>query len=193
VLLSGSAVGFYGDRGDEVLDETSPGGSGFLADVCREWEAATAPASAAGARVVRLRTGVVLTPKGGALKKLLPLFKLGIGGRFGKGTQWQSWISLTDEVGAIAHLLTADVEGPVNLTAPAPVTNAEFTRTLGSVLHRVAVVPVPKFGPSLVLGRELAESLLYDGQRVMPMVLAATEYVFAHPSLEPALRALLSR
>ena len=193
VLVSGSAVGYYGNRGDEVLDETSNVGAGFLADVCREWEAAAEPAAKAGARVARIRTGVVLTPDGGALKKLLPLFKLALGGRFSKGTQWQSWITLDDEVGAITHLLGADIEGPVNLTAPEPVTNAEFTSTLADVLGRPAFLPVPKFAPSLLLGGELAQSLLYDGQRVVPKVLEGSGYVFAHPALEPALRAVLSR
>jgi uncharacterized protein (TIGR01777 family) len=128
VLLSGSAIGGYGDRGDEELDETSPLGTGFLADVVRDWEAATAAAEA-GVRVVHLRTGIVLSPEGGALKNQLPLFKFGLGGRFGNGRQWQSWISIDDEVAAIEHLLTSDVRGPVNLTAPAPVTNREFGDT----------------------------------------------------------------
>jgi uncharacterized protein (TIGR01777 family) len=193
VLLSGSAVGFYGDRGDEVLDERSPAGSGFLPEVCRAWEAATAAAEATGVRVAHLRTGVVLAAHGGALRKQLPLFKLGLGGRFGSGHQWLSWITLDDEVSAIEHLLTADVEGPVNLTSPNPVTNAEFGATLGRVLHRPAFVPVPKFGPRLVLGGELADALLFDGQRVQPTVLTESGYGFRHPELEGALRAVLDR
>ncbi len=193
VLLSGSAIGWYGDRADEVLTETSAGGSGFLAEVCRDWEAATAPAQATGIRVAHLRTGIVLTPRGGALKKLLPLFKIGAGGRFGKGTQWQSWISLDDEIGAITHLLTADVQGAVNLTAPNPVTNAELSKVLASVLHRPSFLPVPSFGPKLLLGAELADNLLFSGQRVLPEVLQGSGYRFAHPTLEQALRSLLSK
>ena len=193
VLLSGSAIGYYGTSDDRELDEASPNGSGFLAEICRDWEAATALAAHAGVRVAFLRTGIVLTPTGGALKKMLPLFKLGLGGRFGNGHQWQSWISLPDEVGAITHLLTADVEGPVNLTAPSPVTNVEFARTLATVLHRPALLPVPKFAPSLLLGRQLADSLLFTGQRVLPRVLQRTGYQFRHGSLEIALRSLLGR
>ena len=193
VFLSGSAIGIYGDRGDEVLDETSAPGDGFLADLCVQWETATEPAAATGVRTALLRTGIVLTPKGGALKKQLPLFKLGLGGKFGNGRQWQSWISLDDEVGAIVHLLTADLAGPVNLTAPEPVTNRTFTATLGKVLSRPAVLPIPSFGPKLLLGGELAEALLFTGQRVVPTKLTASGYEFTHASLEAALRALLSR
>lgn len=193
VFLSGSAIGWYGPRGDEELDESSAPGQSFLADICHQWEAATAPASDAGVRTVQLRTGIVLSPTGGALKKQLPLFKLGLGGTFGSGRQWQSWISIDDEVGAIAHLLTADVEGPVNLTAPLPVTNREFTKTLGKVLGRPTVLPIPSFGPKLLLGGELADALLFTGQRVLPKQLAASGYTFAHPTLEVALRPLLGR
>jgi uncharacterized protein (TIGR01777 family) len=142
---------------------------------------------------VHLRTGMVLSAAGGALRKLLPLFKFGIGGRFGNGRQWVSWISIDDEVGAIEHLLTSEVHGPANLTAPEPVTNAELAKTLGRVLHRPAVIPIPKFGPSLVAGREAAEALLYAGRRVRPRVLLADGYRFAHPDLETALRAVLGR
>jgi uncharacterized protein len=193
VFLSGSAIGWYGDRGDEVLDETSSPGTGFLADLCAQWEAATAPAAQAGVRVAHLRTGVVLSAQGGALKKQLPLFKLGVGGKFGSGRHWQSWISIDDHVAAVEHLLTADVDGPVNLTAPEPVTNATFAKTLGSVLHRPAVVPIPAFGPRLVLGRELADALLFSGQRVVPKRLSASGFQFAHPQLDAALRAQLGR
>jgi len=143
--------------------------------------------------VAHLRTGIVLAGHGGALRKQLPLFKLGLGGRFGSGRQWQSWIHLDDEVGAIEHLLTADVEGPVNLTSPNPVTNAAFGSTLGRVLHRPAFVPVPKFGPRLLLGSELADSLLFEGQRVVPAILEASGYEFRYPELEGALRAALDR
>jgi len=193
VLVSASAVGYYGDRGDEELAENSAAGSGFLADICRDWEAATAPAEAAGIRVVHMRTGIVLSAKGGALKKQLPLFKLGLGGKFGDGRQWQSWISMPDQVGAISHLLTADVSGPVNLTAPTPVTNAEFTAALAEAVHRPAFVPIPSFGPKLLLGGELAESLLFTGQRVLPAALLAAGYRFEHPTIDAALRALLSK
>ena len=192
VFLSGSAIGIYGARGDEELDETSTLGDGFLADVCVQWEQATALAAAAGARVVHLRTGIVLSAKGGALKKQLPLFKFGLGGKMGSGDQWQSWISIDDEVAAIAHLLTADTSGPVNLTAPNPVTNLEFTKTLGEVLHRPTFVPIPKFGPKLLLGGELADNLLFSGQKVLPRVLDADDgFTFQHPDLATALRALL--
>jgi hypothetical protein len=144
-------------------------------------------------RTAHLRTGIVLSATGGALKKQLPLFKLGLGGRFGKGTAWQSWISIVDEVGAIMHLLTADVDGPVNLTAPAPVRGREFAATLGRVLTRPAVVPIPSFAPKLVLGGELADALLFTGQRVVPKALLASGYRFVHPTLDGALRAVLSR
>jgi uncharacterized protein len=193
VLLSGSAIGIYGAHGDEELDETADIGTGFLADVCRDWEAATAPAEEAGVRVAHLRTGIVLSPAGGALKKQLPLFKVGLGGKFGKGDAWQSWISLDDELGAILALLDIPVSGPVNLTAPNPVTGATFARTLGSVLKRPAVLPVPSFGPKLLLGAELANALLFTGQRVVPSVLTSAGFTFQHPTLEAALRSLLER
>jgi uncharacterized protein (TIGR01777 family) len=193
VLLSASAIGWYGDRGDEVLDESSAAGEGFLADVCRAWEDATQPASAAGIRVAHLRTGIVLSAKGGALAKQLPLFRLFAGGRFGGGKQWQSWITIDDEVGAILHLLDHEVEGAVNLTAPNPVRNEEFARTLGAVLHRPSAIPVPAFGPRLVLGSDRADNLLFTSQRVLPAVLPASGYTFQHPTLEEALRAVLDR
>lgn len=151
------------------------------------------PAVQAKIRTVLLRTGIVLSPDGGALKKQLPLFKLGLGGKFGNGRQWQSWISITDEVGAIIHLLNSSVSGPVNLTAPEPVTNSVFTNVLGSVLGRPAVLPIPTFGPKLLLGTELANALLFTGQRVLPQVLQADGYAFEHPTLEVALRALLNK
>ena len=191
VFLSGSAIGIYGASDDRELDEQSPVGSGFLADTCRQWEAAALPAAAAGTRVAYLRTGIVLTPKGGALKKMLPLFKLFAGGRFGNGKQWQSWISLPDEVGAICHLLTSDVEGPVNLTAPNPITNAGFVKVLGKAMGRPSVLPVPSFGPKLLLGSELAEALLFTGQNVLPKVLQQSGYRFQHPRLDEAFAALL--
>jgi uncharacterized protein (TIGR01777 family) len=192
VLLSGSAIGIYGARGDEDLTEQSAPGDGFLADICVQWEASTAAAEAAGARVVHLRTGIVLSARGGALKKQLPLFKFGLGGKMGSGTQWQSWITIDDEVAAIAHLLTTDTTGAVNLTAPNPVTNAEFTDTLGDVLGRPTILPIPKFGPKLLLGGELAHNLLFTGQKVHPAVLEADPgFEFQHPDLATALRALL--
>ena len=193
VFLSGSAIGIYGARNDEQLTEVSTHGTGFLAEVCEQWEAAAKPAVDAGIRTVYLRTGIVLSPKGGALKKLLPLFKLGVGGKFGSGKQWQSWISIDDEIGAIEHLLTANVSGAVNLTAPNPVTNAEFTKVLASVLKRPAIVPVPTFAPKIVLGGELADALLFTGQRVIPAALNASGYMFKHTTLESAFRSLLSK
>jgi uncharacterized protein (TIGR01777 family) len=193
VFLSGSAIGIYGDRHDETLNESSAHGTGFLADVCEQWEAAAAPATAAGIRTVLLRTGIVLSTKGGALKKQLPLFKLGAGGKFGNGKQWQSWISINDEVSAIIHLLTSTLSGPVNLTAPTPVTNATFTKTLASVVNRPALLPIPSFGPKALLGSELADALLYTGQFVTPDALLADGFSFEHPTLDVALRALLMK
>ena len=193
VLLSGSAIGIYGESENATFTEESPAGSGFLADVCVQWEAASAPAEQAGVRVAHLRTGIVLSPKGGALKKLLPLFKLGAGGRMGSGRQWQSWISIDDEIAAIEHLLTSSVTGAVNLTAPKPVTQAEFTKTLARVLKRPSFVPVPSFGPKLLLGSELADALLFTGQKVLPTVLERDGFRFAHSDLETALRHLLGK
>ncbi len=193
VFLSGSAIGIYGPRGDEQLSEVSTHGSSFLADICKQWEAAAKPSVDAGVRTVFLRTGIVLTPLGGALKKQLPLFKLGLGGKFGNGKQWQSWISLDDELSAIEHLLTANVSGAVNLTAPNPVTSAEFTNSLARVLKRLAILPIPKFGPQLLLGAELANALLFTGQRVMPVELQKSGFTFQHPTIDVALRALLKK
>ncbi len=191
-LISGSAIGYYGNRDNELLTEVSRSGDGFLADLCVQWEQATEPASSAGVRVAHARTGIVLTAKGGALKKMLPLFKLALGGRFGNGRQWMSWISLADEIRAIEFLLLNDVSGPVNLTAPNPVTNRDFTAALSDALHRPAVLPVPGFGPKLLLGAELAESLLLFSQRVAPDVLERSGFEFEHAELEAALPAALS-
>jgi hypothetical protein len=191
VFLSGSAIGFYGERGDEALTESSAPGRGFLAEVCEAWEAATSPLAASGVRVAHLRTGIVLDPQGGALAKQLPLFRFFAGGRLGSGRQWWSWISLADEVEAIVHLLTADVHGPVNLTAPAPVTNGEFTRALGQALRRPTFATVPTFGPRLLLGRDLADSLLFTSARVLPRVLEDSGYRFEHPTIAEAFRAIL--
>jgi uncharacterized protein len=195
VFVSASGIGYYGDRGDEVLTEESEPGDLFLSEVCKEWEAAARPAAEAGMRVPIIRTGVVLSAEGGALPRLLPLFKLGVGGRMGSGRQWWSWISIDDEVGAIRWLLepTNDVTGPVNLTAPGTTTNAEFTKVLAGVLHRPALLPVPAFGPRLLKGRELADELLFAGQRVEPSVLARSGFRFEHPDLESALRAVLDK
>jgi uncharacterized protein len=192
VLASGSAVGYYGDRGDEELTESSGPGQGFLAGVVRQWEEATGPASAAGIRVVHLRTGVVLSPRGGALAKLLPPFRLGLGGRFGSGRQWFSWVTLADEVAAIRHVLeNARVAGPVNVTAPSPVTNASLAATLGRVLGRPTVLPTPVFAVKLRYGAELVDEMLLSGQRVLPAALTAAGFRFGQPELEPALRDLL--
>jgi len=191
VLVSGSAIGWYGDRGDEELTEDSGPGGGFLAEVCRAWEAATAPAADAGVRVVHVRSGVVQSPAGGALARQLPLFRLGLGGPLGRGRQYISWISLDDEVGALGHALTAgSLAGPVNLVAPAPVTGAEYARTLGRVLGRPARLPVPRAAMAVPFGRELVDELLAS-QRVRPGRLEAAGYRFAHRELEPALRHLL--
>lgn len=193
VLVSGSAIGWYGDRGDAVLTEASERGTGFLSDLCRDWEAATQPASDAGIRVAHVRTGVVLSANGGALAKQLPLFKLGLGGRMGSGRQWSSWVSIDDEVGAIMHLLTADVSGPVNVTAPNPVTNSDFTKALGAAVKRPSVFPIPSFGPKLLLGGELADNLLFQGARILPAVLQSSGFAFRHPEIGEALAALLAK
>jgi uncharacterized protein len=192
VFLSGSAIGIYGPRGDEELTEQSTLGDSFLAALCKDWEAAAADVPA-GVRVAALRTGIVLSGKGGALKKQLPLFKLGLGGKFGSGSPWQSWISIDDQVAAIEHLLSHDVSGPVNLTAPNPVTGAQFAKTLGDVLNRPSFMTVPAFGPKLVLGGELADALLFTGQRVLPAVLQAADFSFKHPTLKEALSAVLGK
>jgi uncharacterized protein (TIGR01777 family) len=193
VVLSGSAVGYYGDRGDEVLDETAGPGEGFLPRLTADWEAATAPIADAGVRVVLLRTGIVLSPKGGALAKLLPIFKLGGGGPLGSGTQWMSWITLDDGVRAMEHALFAEgMRGAVNLTTTAPVRNAEFAAALGRVLGRPAVLPVPAFALELLYG-EMARATLLAGQRVMPAALTSAGFQFDEPTLERALRSMLNR
>jgi uncharacterized protein (TIGR01777 family) len=191
VLVSGSAVGWYGDGGEAELTEEAPRGTGFLPDLVRDWEAAAQPARDAGIRVVTIRSGVVLSAKGGAMAKTLPLFKLGLGGPIGSGRQWWPWISIDDEVGAIVHLLTADVSGPVNLTAPTPVRHKEYAAAQGRALHRPAFLPTPKLGPKLVLGTELAAALLGDSQRVVPAKLLASGYEFRHPTIDEAMRDLL--
>ncbi len=189
VFLSASATGYYGDRGDEVLDETSTPGTDFLARVAVDWERATAAAVDAGVRTVLLRTGIVLSPKGGALARLLPIFRLAVGGPLGNGRQWMSWISLDDHVRAMEYVLfTESLHGPANLVAPNPVRNAEFAATLGRVLERPALIPVPAFALELLYG-EMARTTLLAGQRVVPRVLSSARFEFAQPTLEGALRA----
>lgn len=192
VLLAASAVGYYGDRGAEELSERSSAGDDYLAQVAREWEAAAAPAAQAGVRVVNLRFGVVLTPAGGALAKMLPAFRLGLGGPIGTGKQYVSWIALDDLLDAIGHaLVTEALAGPVNVTAPHPVTSLELARTLGRVLRRPAVLPVPALALRLVFGADSA-ALLQSGQRALPVRLLASGFRFRFPELEPALRHLLA-
>lgn len=191
VLISASAVGYYGDRGDEELDENASPGSGFLEDICKDWEAATAPASAAGIRVVHLRVGIVLAKRGGALAQMLPIFKLGFGGKIGSGQQYMSWISLDDMTRIIAHCITDEsISGPVNATAPNPVRNATFTKTLGHVLKRPTFMPVPRFALRMRFG-EMADALLYASTRAIPAKLESHGYEFHHPTLEKALQDLL--
>lgn len=190
-FLCGSAIGFYGDRGDEVLNEQSSPGTGFLAEVCREWEVAAQPAADAGIRTALMRTGIVLTPKGGALGKMLLPFKMGTGGRIGNGRQWMSWIDIRDMVGAIHHLIKNDLlHGPVNMVAPKPVTNAEFTRTLASTLSRPAIFPLPAFAVKLAFG-EMGETALLGSQRVEPGQLVGSGYPFRFSELGASLTALL--
>jgi len=194
VLVSASAVGYYGDRGEEALTEDSGSGSAFfLANVCRQWEAATEPAAGAGIRVVNLRFGVILASAGGALPRLLTPFRLGVGGRLGSGDQFMSWIALDDVVGAILHALTAEtLQGPVNAVGPQAVTNREFTKTLGRILGRPTVFPMPGCAARLAFG-EMADELLLASQRVEPAKLLASGYRFRFPDLESALRHLLRK
>jgi hypothetical protein len=190
VLVSTSAIGYYGSRGDEILTESSTPGSDFLAEVCVAWEAASAPARELGVRVVNPRIGIVLGESGGALSKMLMPFKLGIGGRLGDGKQWMSWVSIDDLVGIM--LMAAErgnLEGPINAVSPNPLTNEDFTRVLGRVLHRPTVLPAPAFGLRLLLG-EFADVLL-GSQRVMPLAAERAGYTFKHPQLEPALRSII--
>lgn len=194
VLVSASAVGWYGDRGDEWLDESSDPGTGFLAAVGRAWEGAAQPATDAGIRVANPRTGIVLAREGGALAKLLPLFRLGLGGPVGSGRQWWSWISLGDALAAILHAIEHDdVRGPYNAVAPGLVTAGDFARTLGRVLARPASLPAPAFALRTVVGRELADEALLASQRARPAVLERTGFTFREPELEGALRRLLAR
>ncbi len=191
VFICSSAIGYYGDRGEEVLNEQSPPGSGFLPAVCREWEAATQPAVDAGIRTVLVRTGVVLSPRGGTLGKMLTPFRMGVGGRIGNGRQWMSWIDVDDWVGAIHHILKTDLlQGPVNMVAPRPVTNAEFTKTLASVLSRPAIFPVPAFAVKLAFG-EMGETVLLGSQRVEPTQLVMSGYPFRFRALRASLENIL--
>jgi uncharacterized protein (TIGR01777 family) len=193
VLVCASAIGYYGDRGDEKLDEDSKPGSSFLADLVRDWEAATKPAAEAGIRVVNLRFGVILSPKDGALSKMLLPFKLGGGGRVGSGKQYWSWISIDDAAGAVHHaIMNEGLSGPVNAVAPTPVTNLEFTKTLGRVLRRPTILPMPAFAARLALG-EMADELLLASSRVDAKRLVQSGYDFRQPTLEAALRHLLGR
>jgi len=194
VLVSMSAVGYYGDRGDEVLDEQSPPGRGFLAGVTQQWEAAADPARAAGVRVVHPRLGVVLSPKGGALARLLPPFALGAGGPTGSGRQWWSVVALDDVVGALHFMLARDgLAGPVNVSLPEPVRNADFARALARVLGRPALVPTPAFALRLALGRQQADEMVLASQRVVPQRLLDAGFTFQHPTVEAALRFELGR
>lgn len=191
VFICASAIGYYGNRGDEVLEETSPPGSGFLADVCKEWELAAQPAAASGIRSVNLRTGIVLSPKGGALKQMLLPFRLGVGGRIGSGRQWWSWIHMDDYVTAIHHILrNQSISGPTDMTAPKPVTNADFTHVLARTLKRPAILPVPAAALKLIFG-EFAEEGLLSSARVLPAKLSESGFEFSYPELGGALAQLL--
>lgn len=190
-FLCASAVGIYGDRGDEILTESSPPGEGFLADICRAWESEADAAATASLRVVHLRFGVVLSKGGGALKQMLPIFRLGLGGRLGTGRQWMSWIAINDLSRAVLHILDQDsLKGPVNLTAPIPVTNADFTRALGMVLHRPSIIPAPRFALEAAFG-EMADDALLASTRAIPERLATSGFRFEHAEIGAALKSLL--
>jgi uncharacterized protein len=191
VFVCGSAIGYYGNRGAEALREESPAGAGFLAEVCQDWEEATTPAVRADIRTAHIRTGVVLSPKGGALGAMLPPFKMGLGGRTGSGQQWLSWIDVRDMVGAIHHILKNDlIQGPVNMVAPKPVRNEEFAKTLAGVLSRPAIFPLPAFAVKLVFG-EMGEDLLLGSQKVEASKLISTGYPFRYRELRTSLESLL--
>jgi len=192
VFISASAIGYYGDRDDEILDESSALGVGFLPEVCKEWEEATRSAESAGIRTVHIRTGIVLSRNGGALKEMLPAFKFGGGGRMGSGTQYMSWISLEDEVSIIRYLIdNPTISGSVNLVSPNPVTNMEFAKTLGMIIKRPTILPMPAFAARLLFG-EMADALLLSSARVYPDKLISSGYEFSHPTLESALRSVLA-
>jgi uncharacterized protein (TIGR01777 family) len=193
-LVCASAIGYYGDRGADVLTEESPPGAGFLPEVCREWEAASAPAAQKGIGVVALRIGMVLSPKGGALARMLPLFRAGLGGVIGGGRQYVSWVALDDLVGIVLHALqSGELRGPVNAVAPRPVTNREFTKALGDALSRPTPLPVPAFALRLAVGREMADALLLASARAVPRRLEETGYRFRFPELPAALYHLLGK
>jgi uncharacterized protein (TIGR01777 family) len=185
-LLQASASGYYGDRGDEILDESATAGTGFFADMVRRWEAATEPARAAGVPVVTMRSGIVLASTSGAMARMLPIFRSGLGGRLGPGTQWWAWITLVDEVRAILHLLDSGLTGPVNLTAPEPARNSEVTKALAAVLHRPALVPVPALALRVVVGEFAAEIL--SSKRLLPGALTGDGFIWRHRTLDSALR-----
>ncbi len=192
VLITASAIGYYGDRGDELLREDSRAGRGFLPTVCREWEAAAGRAEDAGIRCVQIRIGLMLSKSGGALPKMLTPFRLGLGGRIGSGRQWWSWIHLQDLVEAIHHVLNSSLSGPVNLVAPSPVTNAEFTKALAAALSRPAIFPLPAFAARLAFG-QMGDELLLASQHVEPTKLAMTGFVFQYPELKKALTDILKK
>lgn len=191
VFVSASAMGYYGDTGDTEVDESAPAGEGFLADVCVAWEEAAQPARDAGLRVVHPRTGIVLSRDSEAMKPLIPLFKLGIGGPIGSGRQWWSWITLPDEVAALVYCIDEELHGPVNLTAPHPVRNKEFATALGEALKRPSFFPAPKFALDVRLGKELAEAIGYGSQRVVPKVLLDAGFSFASSTIDEGLAAIL--
>jgi uncharacterized protein (TIGR01777 family) len=193
VLITASAIGYYGDRGEEVLREDSPPGAGFLPEVCRQWEAASQPAAQAWIRTLHMRIGLLLSIEGGALPKMLPPFRLGMAGKIGSGRQWWSWIDVEDCVGALHHILKTELlQGPVNLVSPQSLTNAEFTNTLAAVLSRPALLPMPAFAARLAFG-QMADELLLASQRVEPKNLIASGYPFQYPDLRKSLAAMLSR
>jgi len=193
VFISASAIGFYGDRGDELLSEKSLPGKDFLANVCIDWEAATISAAEQGIRTTHARFGIILDAREGALAKMLPPFRAGIGGKIGAGNQWMSWVALDDVVAALKFLLAdGTIQGPVNVVAPNPVTNAEFTTTLARVLSRPAILPMPAFAARLAFG-EMADALLLAGQKVEPAVLEDNGFLFSWPTLEPAMKHILNR
>ncbi len=191
VFAVASAVGFYGDRGDEILTEESSAGTGFLTDVVQAWEAAADPAREAGIRTVHLRQGIVLSKDGGALKQMLLPFKLGAGGRVGSGKQWWSWVGMDDVVAAYAYVLRSDVEGPTNVTAPNPTTNSQFTKALGKALRRPTILPAPGFGIRTLFG-EMGNAMLLQGQRVLPSRLLGAGFTFSVPTLDVALQRALA-
>ncbi len=193
VLLSGSAIGFYGLRNAELLDEDSPAGKGFVTDICIPWEKETQPAKSAGIRVINMRTGVVMSDKGGALSKMLPAFKLGLGGKIGDGKQYMSWVDIEDMVRMMEFcMLTDKLEGPVNMTAPNPVTNTEFSKALGKALRRPVLFPMPALAAKIMFG-EMAEELLLGGARVIPKKLVNAGYSFRYPRIDDSLARLVRK